>query len=211
MPNLVEGTVIQINIDGRHDAQQLLLTTTWAIISDAWPGDPDMDETFDAIHSFMDGIDNLFAAYAGCLSEDVTSLKTTFQAIYPTRYSYRTYSFQAGAGEVAEPSFPPNVAHAVTLRADDAGPGNRGTKHIGGVPLTFSEAGLVTTAGLTALSGLAEMLKLKQGFEVGAFNNFELQPLIAHRANISLSPYATSYTIGSATRVERRRTVGLGS
>jgi len=211
MPDLTENTIVSVNIDGRLDGQQILFTSHWRLRSDAWPGDPEMIATFDAMHNLFDAVDNLFAAYGGCLSEDVTNINSKFQAIHPIRYVYQTYSFQGGVGLEAEPALPPNVAHVITVRADDTGPGNRGNKHIGGVPTTFSEAGLVTAGGLVAYSGLGSWLQTVQGIEVGPFTNIELEPVIYHRAAPSLSPKITSHVIGTTTRVERRRTVGLGS
>lgn len=207
---LHDDDIISLSFDALHDGQQLLLTTHWRVANSTPSVGLDWDEVQTAWVTYLDALGNLGDQVTGSYSEDVTDINYVFQRIYPTRnIKFKTVAAH-DVGQVVEPSFPPNVAHAVVIRADVAGPHNKGVKHIGGVPLTYSEAGLITATGLAQLSNLGDALRTVPTLTVTAAT-FDLIPLIFNRAAPLTSVVAEHYAVGSATRTMRRRTVGLGS
>lgn len=202
--------ILSLNLDALHDGGQLLLTTHWKVHAISPSSSVDSTDLWTEWASLMNAVGGLGDVYAATTSEAVTDIKYVFQLIHPIRYVKTVVPSDHPVGEVALPAMPPNVAHVIVLRADAAGPHNVGTKHIGGVPSTFTEGGLLTTAGLDALLILAVPLKNELAITVGA-NTVTLRPVIYNRAAPATSVEVTNAAIGSATRVMRRRTKFLGS
>lgn len=211
MPILLpDQSVISVNFDGRANGQQILLTTHWRLSVDGGATDPDMDELFTAVDTFWrTPATGLYDTYAGCLNVTTTVPLVWFQAIHPTRYVRVPFPGPA-TGLVVEGELPQNVAAVCTLQTDAAGRTEVANKHIGGIPDTFVTDGLITVAGKAAINSLAASLKTTQTVTIGAFD-YDLVPLIFHRANPALSPVITRGYAQDTSRVMRRRTVGQGS
>lgn len=195
--------------DGRQFEQQVMLTHHYRlIIEDGSP--PDMYALIQALHGSLDAADSLWEAYTACLHISMVEIRYLYQVIYPTRYIQVEEASENTIGVVEGDPLPQNVATAITLRSDGAGPANRGTKHIGGVPADAIFGGRVTIVGNNRLAELGIELALPRTLAVGGGNQ-TLIPTIYHRANPVLSPSITNHIIGTTSRVERRRTVGRGS
>lgn len=211
MPDLVENSIITLNFDGILDGQQVLLTTAWRLefVTLSAP-DPNMAGLFDAWHGVIDALANLNAAYLDSLSHDMTVPYQFFQAIWPTRYVRRRYTPGDGEGHVIEDALPPNVAHVITLQTDVAVPRRVSNKHIGGVPSDGTLEGYITAPQKARLDNLRDWLITPTDVTYGG-NDYRLNPVMLKwdSPNNSKRIY-TGYT-QTTTRVERRRTVGLGS
>lgn len=208
--SISENSIVSLNFDSRHFGQQLLLTTHWSVFSISPGSTVDFNEFIDAWTTVNDTAGELGDQYASSLSEDVIGLNYIYQLIHPVRFVRFISASAFDGGQVAEPSLPPNASHIITLRADSAGPAFRGNKHIGGVPASWSENGLPTMVALTQYANLAAELEAVQEVVVGA-DTVQMQPIIFDRGDPPSSPFVTNFILGQTTRVERRRTVGLGS
>lgn len=209
MANLQNNAIISFQLDGRIDGQQLLLTHHFRIITTP-PTSFDMQTVCDELFTWANTADNICDRYVNCLSQQVTGIVCHIQAIHPTRYVKTTYTPAASAGEVLVAAFPPNVAHAITTRCEQAGKHFRGTKHIGGVPTTFSANGLMEAAALTVYDILGSQFEVAPDLDVIGLDG-SLVPVVYNRSSPSTSAQIISHVVQSTTRVERRRTVGLGT
>lgn len=204
------GDLFSVNIDARLFGQQILFTTHWRFDS-VEPGTTvQAEETFEAWAAFLDSAEGWGKAYADSVSQSLTGLTYVFQRIQPVRMVSKRIASTFTEGQVAEDSLPPNTSHVLTLRCDETGRNKVGNRHIAAVPPSFTENGMITADGITALSGLGETLMPFTSFEVG-LDTLQFGPVIYHRDAIPTYSEITNYSIQQTTRVERRRTVGLGS
>lgn len=207
---LQNGDLISVILESRANAQQLLLTTCWKLEFSGGATDPDMDDAFTALDTaFRVAVTGLYATYVGCLNVTTDFNYVWIQKIYPTRHVRIPFP-GTGPGTNVETELPQNVAAVVTLQNDDAGRQNVSNKHIGGIPNTFEENGLITVAGKAALDGLGAALTEPVTVTVGVFD-YTFTPTIYHRQNPIISPVVNRYYTQSTSRVMRRRTVGQGS
>ena len=208
---VTENSIIAVSLDGRHDGQQVLLTLNYKLefVTPSAP-DPDMVALFDALHGELDALGGLNGDYLNVLTEDMTVPVEWIQQIYPIRRVRRPYSPGDGEGHVAEPGLPPSDAHVITLQGTGTTRHDKGNKHIGGVPLTFSENGEVTAAGLTAYNTL--VLSLIDPIDVTIVaDDYRFNPIILNRDTPAGSAPVSFGYVQQTTRIMRRRTVGLGS
>lgn len=162
-----------------------------------------------AIQTVLDGLDMLGiqTQHAACLSSLVGDITWYGQWIHPTRYAYAIWN--AGPKTASGPNTmqPVNVGASITKKGEIAARSNVGTTHMGGVPAPWVVASMITAAGLAQYNLLAS--RMTQGFLLPTTQEF--QPVL-----FSKSAPATSAPIFEAfaqdtSRVERRRTVGVGS
>jgi hypothetical protein len=209
-PTVDNNTVVQVSYDHRIDSQQDLLTLHWAI-RNLTGGPVEVDALYDqfdlALSNVVTGLD---PALSHCYSTDVTIFSRDIQVIAPIRYSYKSYSAPGAAGGVAADALPPNVSHAITLKNWDVGPANRCVKHMGGVPNTFSANGLLTNVGSTAINNFIATYLTTLTLTSGG-RTWDMKPIVYHRLTPTVITELTSGFVADTTRVERRRTVGLGS
>lgn len=208
-PLLSADDIVSIYFDSRLDEQQILLTTHWRVTDDsATPCD-----LFQFYTSMLDALEELggfTSDLMACYSEDVVSTRVMIQKIHTVRYIHETRTLVAGEGLVASPAAPPQVSHAIVLRATETGPTNRGTKKIGGCPTSFTENGYLTDPGRTALESLTTRLTGLMNCDVDGSPVY-IEPIIYHRPSPSLSPSVWAGEVLPTTRSQRRRTVGYGS
>lgn len=150
------------------------------------------------------GVSPVFDKYLECLQNDYESAYLQAQIIRPVRTSYRrqvvTLAGMGGPGTVA------NDSAGITLRSDEAGRGKQGVKHIGPIPDGVSVEGRLTNAYLVKLDDLAEQMLAP--FIIPA-KATRWEPVLNHRATGTVTKLTTQ-GLGFTSRVQRRRTVGLG-
>lgn len=211
MPNLAVGDVLSVNWNMRMAEQQILLTTHWKITDITGGGfNVEMNALFEAMNTLFDSVGEVTDCLVDCLCTDVSILSVDFQSIYNPRYIKVPLLPAQDAGTVAGNSLPPNVAHVMTLRTDVAGRDQIGNKHIGPVPPSFTSGGRVTATGNGAYAPLLTALKTPISVSAGGVD-VNLDPCIYRRSDPGNSPLITNGYLQQTTRVERRRTVGLGS
>lgn len=210
MPVLTSGDTIAVTIEGRLFNQQILLTQHYTAVLVTGPGDPVQDVLF-ALHTRLDAAGKLYQAYALCLSSEMVGLRCKLQDIWPIRYSYIEEEPTVVTGGVLEDSMPPNVSQTITLAGITAGRGFTGTKHISAVPLSFTENGMPTIGSVGPMSALANELRASVAVVTTFASTYDFNPILYKRAAPLDSEPVVTWRLGSTTRVERRRTVGLGS
>lgn len=199
------GDKVQVNFVGRCYSQRIMLTTMWRVAQAAAPGETyalNMTQLIDSLD--VGGANSIVTPYLALLQEDYTLIRITAQAIHPVRLAYVAKEVarpgNGGAGSVA------NDSACLTLRTANAGRSQVANKHIGPVPDGVSLAGRLDVAykALVATLGSA-MTATIQPDPLGAI----YQPVIFHRAS-ELHDGVTGFIVGDQSRVQRRRTVGVG-
>lgn len=210
MAIVTDRSIFSLAWDAREDTQQLLLTTHWRWETDTPGAEVDYGAFATAVETWCNGADSFNEIVSTVYSVDVGNITPILQRISPLRLNPRVLSNTFPSGIVATTiDMPPNIAHALTMRADYAGPRFRGTKHIGGVPSGFTSNGKITTAGQTAIGELGLLFSQSFGLTVSSVSGF-MRPVILHRAEPAVSPDIIDFTVGLATRTMRSRTVGHG-
>lgn len=211
MAEVTDNAIIAAFVDARLDGQQLLLTTYWKMSGLEGALAVDAFDAIDAIHDKMSDVGNLCNVLPGCYSEDVENIQYIYQWIHPTRLVRVVKTAIDTEGQVASPAMPPGVAHVLTLRTEVAGPNQRANKHLGGVPTSFTADGYMTAAGVTAYTPLGTALKTEVGGITVDAAEFILLPILFRRTDPASSEEVDNFILGTTTRCQRRRTVGLGS
>jgi hypothetical protein len=210
MPQITTGAVFSINLDGTLYGQQILLTTHWQVVTVTPEISFDDDELFTELNTIIDGVAGIATQYTSCACPNLMGIKQVSQVLHPARFIRRVDTLIHDAGVVEGDSLPPNVSAAITLRTDTAGRDQMGTKHIAGMPPDFTANGLITVAGMGAYEGLATALITPMTATVDG-SAVVCAPVIYRRTAPAESPILSNYIIGDTSRVERRRTVRLGS
>lgn len=150
------------------------------------------------------GPDALYEAYLACLSSDVGQVQMYAQWIHPNRFAYVTYPTPSDAdGPVG--ALPQNVSVAITKRGVVAARNAIGTLHMPAVPSDWVVNGQVVQPIGTPYQDLADSLASDQ--TVGAVT---LEPVLFNRTTPADSQFIAEAFYQLTSRVDRRRTVGLG-
>lgn len=197
--------IVLLTIKGRCFSQRILFTQTYRVAVTGGPGESAnlqlgyLSAAWD--HALVGGI---FGKYALCLSTDYQSLETRTQVIAPVRLAYRSDVNVGlgmfGAGTVA------NDSAALTMRTEAAGRKEVATKHIGPIPDGASGNGVLELDYRANLVAFGSALRSDI---TDAGTGVSFKPVIYHPGAGDWSDI-TSFVIGEQSRVQRRRTVGLG-
>lgn len=196
---------VLVTFKGRSYGQRILLTLWYECIRAA-PGGESLNLSMQKLRSLIKagGAFDIETPYMKVLGNDYTLLEIKTQVIAPTRAIYFTQAI-TNVGNGGDQSVA-NDSAALTLRCDLAGRKFVGTKHIGPVPDGASVSGLLTVGYKADLSNLGDALVLPL---TPLAPDAQYRPILFHRADLTSSP-VTSFAIGDQSRVQRRRTVGLG-
>lgn len=199
------GHIFGVNFMGRCFGQRIILTTKYRCTTEGVPI-PVENELQNIVDQLVvGGAVDLLTTYLALLPTTYAMEEIRAQRIYTPRSAYMSRVVTA-AGTHASPATVANDSAALTLRGVLAGKRNRGTKHIGPVPDAASASGLIVAGYKTLLSNLGD--KLIQGLTTA--NGSTYVP-VTTGANPSIgSPEMVGYVVGAQSRVQRRRTVGLG-
>jgi len=202
------GARLLITFEGIHMGQQVMTTTCWRVTS--FGPVPDGSAMLEAVYTAITAAGKLYPTWRDCLSEEVTGIKMKLQWVQPVRYAHRQFDVTPNTGDVVGVSMPSNVAAVITRRTDGVGPGQFGNLHMPGVPRTFISDGYLTTDATLVYAAFA--VEAITGFSATAgadTADFKPEPY-SQTAPLVENPY-TTYAIQDTSRVERRRSIRLGS
>jgi hypothetical protein len=145
--------------------------------------------------------------YLACIPDVVNDVTWHAQWIIPTRYRVTELAIPADAGLVPTAPMPSAVAVAITKRGELANRHNIGTLHMPAVPNTFVAQSMLTAPGFLAYDDLGTQVKEPVTLTGGQLMN----PVILNKADYILSPTILTTVTQPTSRVNRRRTVGLGA
>lgn len=209
MPSYVvaPNAICEIVQRGMHENQQVLSVFHYRY-TDASPI-ADGAAMLDLIWNRWNAAGRMLDVYLNALSEKVIAIETRLQWITPDRFAYITKTEPtAPTGKVAGDAYPVNTSGAITKRTINAGRDQIGTLHMPGVPITFIGNGSVRPAGLAAYAALATEMTVDI-VTLGTVAN--LSPVLFKKSSPDISPKFVNCTVQPTARVERRRTVGVGS
>lgn len=200
------GGILEVTFEGLLAAQQVMVTHHYRVLE----ADIVNLDDFVALEfgPWLEGNNNPFDAFVESISDQVTNLAIYVQAIYPNRYRYVQYVTGISNGDLVGAVLPPNDGYAITKRGDQANRHNIGTMHVPGVRASDVTDGILS-AGLVALANvLATALTLKVDGLAGAT---ELEPVLWNVHSPEDCPVVTQAHVQPTSRVNRRRTVGVGA
>jgi len=202
------GDTIEVIMEGRSAGQATLNVFHYQITA-APIGGFDWNGYADQLNVQFGNPGGFIEKYLACCSNEFTLRTLRVQAIRAVRYSYENFDKADEPGTVAEESLPPNDAIVITKRNDGTGRHSRGSFHMPGVPRTFVSNGDITAAGLAAYTAFAQ-----EAFQVLQLTvlsgTVDLTPVIFNRSNPLTSQQWNQFIVQHTSRVQRRRTVGLG-
>ncbi len=204
---LALNDVLLVSLRGRCFGQDILLTHTY-FVSTA-PGMA--PSTMDSLQAIVNEVLNvapaaLANAYLACLPASYQLLETRAQRVSPVRSAYRAQFTVDSFGTHASPATVANDSAAITMRTDFPGRDQVGTKHVGPIPDAVSVAGLLIAPYKAVLQSLANALIAVITIPAGGG---VITPCLFNRPT-NVVTQVTATAIGEQSRVQRRRTVGLG-
>jgi len=204
---LAIGDLIRVDYRGTCYGQRIILTTAYKVtVAFAAGGTVSNDLATILTTVGIGGVDDVPNKYLACVQNAYTLEEVRAQVIWPTRSAYRSVFYvadNAGSGGVGTVA---NDAAAITFRGPLAGRKNVSTKHIGPVPDSVSANGLLTNPYKVKLQALIDQLFTTL---TPADNPGRCIPVILNKTP-GQSVVWTDARIGNQSRVQRRRTVGLG-
>jgi len=204
LANVNNGAVLEVVIHSTLAAQRQMTVLHYVIKEMSAPADQfSILETIDDRLAAADGIYDAIADVSG---NDCEFQSVQLQWIYPVRYAYRKFASMPLIGQFAEPCYPPNVSVTITKKGVEAGRKNIGAVHMPNVPNGAILNGHLDGAAVALYETLAT--RLKTNYTLATTGT--LVPIIAHRAALAESPEVVSAVLQFTSRVQRRRTVGLG-
>lgn len=199
------GDKVQVQFVARCYSHRILLTH-WYRVEQASPPANTVAQDMTALIGAITGAapTTIEQPYMNCLSGDYSLLAVRAQVIKPVRLAYTEIPrVVSGLGGVSNLS---NVSGCLTLRTLNAGRNQVANKHIGPLPDAASLSGRLTVAFKADMDALGDALKATiQPVPGGA----TYAPIIYHRATDSWDAIV-AHVVGDSTRVQRRRTVGVG-
>lgn len=201
--NVANGAILQATIVQRLEGQTVLNILHYVLQGVA--GETDGPALIDTLNTAFNAAGGVVGELQNCQSSSLGYDRILYQWITPNRFAYRAYVPFNLTGNIEEAAAPVNVAAAVLRKTDAAGPTERGTLHVAGLPAgqlngSFIEVGLRDLLLLFGDSTLAEQGPAET----------RLTPVLFHAANPLVSPEPESCLVQPYTRVMRRRTVGVG-
>lgn len=176
-----------------------------------------LDELMDAFHTSQGGVGNgtWIGEMKSCTSQNTTFFRRDTQLIWPTRYRTRTQELNE-QGAVGSPAEAQNVAATLTKRGALGKRSNIGSYHVGGVPSTEYQGGILKPAQIDRYESL--ITNYLDEFQTDNLTTVEYDPVILNKVK---NPITEKYEIIGATQVQqwlvqdtlrtmRRRTLRVG-
>jgi hypothetical protein len=204
---LLNNDVVQVQWRGLCFGQRIIMNQHYHVTGDF----PLLDSFFQDAQRIINavrigGVINVEAAYLACLPPEYRLFDVNVQRIRAARSAYFGESSAVGfPGTNADSATVANDSACITLRTQQAGRKQVANMHIGPVPDAVSVAGLLTAAYKVTLSALGTKLVVS-GVPVGSGSL--ISPTIMHVAGGD--DLVQQFHIGPQSRVQRRRTVGVG-
>lgn len=203
------NSVLEVAFVGEHQGQRTLNLLHYRF-ADVVDGPRDWTTIDDDFMDVIQGLGGLQSTYLDCCSEEFTLLTIRTQILNPSRWSYIDHAIVGGEGQVVAPALPPNDGVTITKRNNGTGRTNRGAVHMPAVPTTFIADAEITSAALLAYENFGDVLVEELQLPQLPAPPMRLQPCIFHRADPTVSPTTTEYIVQRTSRVNRRRTKGVG-
>lgn len=203
---ILVGSIAQVTFRGVHDGQEILTVLNYKV--DAPATLTDGKAAIVSLNTNLTTPGNLFEQWQNCMSEQVSDMSVKTQWVFENRFAYVKVVPFINVGAVAGPSFPSNLAVAITRQTDNAGQQNVGTIHMGGIPLTFLLEGQVNAVGRPLYETFAA--GSIQDIAAGGVGTI-FRPIHFHRSSPGIALPLTGFVVQSSARTMHRRTVGLGS
>lgn len=198
---VADGSILEVTIQGRHNDQTVLSLFHYRLVGSL--GLPDGEAAIDAFDLEFQAVGGIADQYLSCCSNEYLGTRIHYQWIYNIRYHKKDFANRNGDGKVAVPAHPQNVGSAITKFNNIAGRHSRGTLHMPAVPQTFTTAGRLN--GVGSLTYLTLASQLQTVLVTGT-----MEPVLLNKANPALSKVIDGATVEETTRINRRRTVGVG-
>ncbi len=132
-----------------------------------------------------------------------------YQWIYPARFIPITSTTNQGPGLAAFPFMPANVGTTLTKYSVDASRHGRGSMHFAGMTAADVSGGIVSAGRVATMNALGA--RLTTVVDVSAVPGaISMTPIIFNRATPENSARWENYNPEKTSRVNRRRTVGVG-
>lgn len=203
---LLNNDIVRIEARGQAFGQQIILTHHYLCVGDA-PAVNTILQDLTALNTALDllGALDLRTPYLACLPNSYTLDFFRSQRIRTVR-SVMVDKVQGNPGTNINPATVANDSGAITLRSNLAGRGKYCVKHIGPAPDGASANGLLTAGYKNLLGALAD--RLLTSFTPPGLGTLFV-PVTYNRVTHNVE-ILTTRAIGAESRVQRRRTVGLG-
>lgn len=206
MPTPVSaGSIISYTIRGVLNNQEVMSVFHYKMIGAAAP---DITLLMDGVNAVLGAAGSLYARWIDYVNNALVSVKTRIQVIYPVRYAYFEYTQALTVGQGAGLAAPQNVSAAITRRGVDAGRGNIGTIHMPGVNANDIGSGNIVGGAIAKLTLIGSESNVTRASGVAGV---DILPILYKRSAPGASVPPVSFIVQSSSRVERRRTVGLGA
>lgn len=206
---VANDSIVQVILRGRMGAQECMNVMHFR------PVDPPAGDIADGLNNLTEivgildpigaGWSHLVSLYA---SDQFTMDYLQAQYIWPTRFSYARFAANTTGGTVVGDPAPPNVQAAVTLQGDGVGRHQRGGMRLAGLVASDVTSGLLDAGLVSKINDLVEFLIEPFTPTTSAL---EYEAVIFQREAPGASVPVTHFHTQSTSRVERRRTVGLGT
>lgn len=204
---LLDQDIVQVNWFGSCFGQRIILDTTYLVLGNFPVGDSFFQDAQRIVNLVTaGGAIDVQTAYLAALPPQYSLEEIRVQKINGVRSAYFSNGFVATVGTNANAATVANDAACITLRTQKAGRNQVANKHIGPAPDAVSAAGLLVNAYKTVLTALGGKLVIS-GIPVGSGSI--IAPTIYHRA-AGTNDLVQQFLIGQQSRVQRRRTVGVG-
>lgn len=205
MPVFV-GDMCQVSFRGQCFGQRIILVSTYRCRTA-----PDASQTLQSVLADIltsvqvGGNRDIQTPYLACLPAEYTLDSVRAQWIAPTRSAYRD-NVVGAPGTHESAATVANDSAALTLRTDNSGRDQVATHHIGPAPDAVSANGLIVLGYrlLVQTLGVAMIADIPPALSTGVF-----EPVIRHRSDGSYDNLS-GIRVGLQSRVQRRRTVGIG-
>lgn len=208
MKNVMTSDIVEVSFEGRC-AGQTTLNLLHYMITDAPIDGIDWNGFALALKGQIDNPAGMMETYLACCSDEFTLRSLRIQVIKQFRYSYEHFDLDDEPGTVVQEALPPNDAVVITKRNDSTGRHARGSIHMPGVPRTFVANGEVLPVGRAAYDLFATEAAKNQAVTVLSAT-LTLAPVIYNRLAPGTSQRWNQWITQATSRVQRRRTVGLG-
>jgi len=196
-----DGAILEVTIKGRCFGQVCMNVFHYKL--DSTFGIPDGDAAIEAFNVEWNDAADFLGAWAACTSFNLSIDQLVYQWIYPIRYHRVVHVPTGGVVQNAGDALAANISTAVTKLSEKATRHSRGTLHMPAVPTTFIEEGELTAAGITAYDGFLP-------FVDNDYRTGTLLPVLFNRNQPADSERIFSARLERTSRVNRRRTVGVG-
>lgn len=198
---VTDGAILEFTVRGVFEGQVCLTVLHYKLVNSL--GLPDGDLAISQLNTEMNDLTDFIGFYSACVHSDYLFNQLVYQWIWPVRYHRQVKVPVPTAGTVTGTKLPPNVSGAISKFSDKATRHSRGTVHMPAVPGTFHSQGLITGSGQASYNDLAGHIVLTRQTE-------SLIPILFNRVNPAVSEQVTNARAETTSRVNRRRTVGLG-